>query len=59
MGICFMFGTLVGVGDAVVVRQFANKEYVQGEAEEKAANASISHGITAVVILATGLFLYL
>ncbi|KAH7234911.1 uncharacterized protein BKA55DRAFT_579651 [Fusarium redolens] len=59
MGICFMFGTLVGVGDAVIVRQFANKEFVQGEAEEKAVNASISHGVTAVVILATGLFLYL
>ncbi|KAF5246152.1 hypothetical protein FANTH_6919 [Fusarium anthophilum] len=59
MGICFMIGTFVGVGDAVIVRQFANKEYVQGEAEDKAANASISHGITAVLILATGLFLYL
>ncbi|SCO50903.1 uncharacterized protein FFNC_13479 [Fusarium fujikuroi] len=59
MGICFMLGTFVGVGDAVIVRQFANKEYVQGEAEEKAVSASISHGITAVVILATGLFLYL
>ncbi|KAF5612383.1 uncharacterized protein FSUBG_1460 [Fusarium subglutinans] len=59
LGICFMFGTFVGVGDAVIVRQFANKEYVEGEAEEKAVNASISHGITAVIILATGLFLYL
>ncbi|KAF5567934.1 hypothetical protein FNAPI_510 [Fusarium napiforme] len=59
MGICFMFGTFVGVGDAVIVRQFGNKEYVRGEAEEKAASASINHGITAVLILATGLFLYL
>ncbi|KAF4960176.1 hypothetical protein FGADI_1195 [Fusarium gaditjirri] len=59
MGICFMFGTVVGVGDAVIVRQFANKEYVQGGEEDKASSASISHGITAVVILATGLFLYL
>ncbi|KAM0540958.1 hypothetical protein ACHAPJ_013443 [Fusarium lateritium] len=59
LGICFMFGTLVGVGDAIVVRQFANKEYVQAEAEETAAKASISHGVTGVLILATGLFLYL
>lgn len=59
MGICFMFGTLVGVGDAVLVRQFANKEFTKDEAEDKATKASISHGITAVLILATGLFLYL
>lgn len=59
MGIFFMFGTLVGVGDAVLVRQFANKEFIQGEAEDKATKASISHGISAVLILATGLFLYL
>jgi hypothetical protein len=54
-----MFGTLVGVGDAVLVRQFANKEFIQGEAEDKATKASISHGVSAVLILATGLFLYL
>ncbi|KAL4731956.1 hypothetical protein ACLX1H_000955 [Fusarium chlamydosporum] len=59
MGICFMFGTLVGVGDAVIVRQFANKSYVQGEAEDKATKASISHGVTGILILTTGLFLYL
>jgi hypothetical protein len=59
MGICLMFGTLVGVGDAVLVRQFANKEFIQGEAEDKATKASISHGVSAVLILATGLFLYL
>lgn len=59
MGICFMFGTLVGVGDAVLVRQFANKEFIKDEAEDKATKASVSHGITAVLILATGLFLYL
>ncbi|KAF4342150.1 hypothetical protein FBEOM_3883 [Fusarium beomiforme] len=59
MGIFFMFGTLVGVGDAVIIRQFANKEYVQGEAEKEAAKASISHGIAAVGIFGTGLFLYL
>ncbi|KAF4455767.1 hypothetical protein F53441_1966 [Fusarium austroafricanum] len=59
MGLCFMIGTFVGVGDAVIIRQFANKEDVQGEAEEKAIAASISHGVTAVLIFATGLFLYL
>ncbi|KAM0345082.1 hypothetical protein ACHAPU_006968 [Fusarium lateritium] len=59
MGICFMFATCVGVGDAVVVRQFANKEYVQGAAADKATKSSIGHGISAVLILATGLFLYL
>ncbi|KAF5597018.1 hypothetical protein FPANT_4172 [Fusarium pseudoanthophilum] len=59
MGICFMFRTFVEVGDAVIVRQFGNKEYVRGEAEEKAASASINHGIVAVLTLATGLFLYL
>ncbi|KAF4964751.1 hypothetical protein FSARC_7350 [Fusarium sarcochroum] len=59
LGIGFMFGTIVGVGDAVIIRQYANREFVQGEAEETAANASISHGVTAVLILATGLFLYL
>ncbi|KAF4997512.1 hypothetical protein FGRMN_3876 [Fusarium graminum] len=59
MGICFMFATFVGVGDAVVVRQFANKDFVQGSAADKATKSSISHGISAVLILATGLFLYL
>jgi hypothetical protein len=59
MGICFMCGTFVGIGDAVIVRQFANKDYVQGESEEKATRASISHAVTGVLILATGLFLYL
>ncbi|KAM0250786.1 hypothetical protein ACHAP5_002003 [Fusarium lateritium] len=59
MGICFMFGTLVGVGDAVLVRQFANKEFIKGEAKDKATQTSIGHGVSAVLILATGLFLYL
>ncbi|KAF5020285.1 hypothetical protein F66182_7661 [Fusarium sp. NRRL 66182] len=61
LGICLMFGTVVGVGDAVVVRKFANSESIQGEVEveEEAANASIGHGVTAVVIFATGFFLYL
>jgi hypothetical protein len=59
MGICFIFGSLVGIGDAVIVRRFANQDYIQGETEEKATKASISHAVTGVVILATGLFIYL
>ncbi|RGP70949.1 hypothetical protein FSPOR_3636 [Fusarium sporotrichioides] len=59
MGICFIFGSLVAAGDAVVVRRFANQEHIQGVIEEKATKASISHAVTGVVILATGLFLYL
>uniref|UniRef100_A0A4E9E7L2 Uncharacterized protein n=1 Tax=Gibberella zeae TaxID=5518 RepID=A0A4E9E7L2_GIBZA len=59
MGICFIFGSLVAAGDAFIVRRFANQEHVQGETEEKATKASISHAVTGVVILATGLFLYL
>ncbi|KAG8672525.1 hypothetical protein FPOAC1_005801 [Fusarium poae] len=59
MGICFICGSLVAAGDAVVVRRFANQEHIQGEFEEKATKASISHAITGVAVLATGLFLYL
>ncbi|KAH7254939.1 hypothetical protein MRS44_016406 [Fusarium solani] len=59
LGICLITGTTVGLGDAWIIRQFAKDEGVQGEAKAEATKASISHAITAVVILATGVFLVL
>lgn len=59
LGICLITGTTVGLGDAWIMRQFARDEGVQGDAKIEASKASISHAITAAVILATGVFLVL
>ncbi|KAI8652468.1 hypothetical protein NCS57_01310800 [Fusarium keratoplasticum] len=59
LGICLILGTTVGLGDAWIIRQFAKDEGVQGEAKTEAAKASVSHAVTAAVILATGIFLVL
>ncbi|KAF4469095.1 hypothetical protein FALBO_4007 [Fusarium albosuccineum] len=59
LGLCMMLGTVVGLGDAVIIRQFAKDEGVVGEAKAEATKASINHAVTAVLIFATGVFLYL
>ena len=59
LGICFLTGSIVGLGDAWIIGQFAKDDAVSGDAESEASKASVNHGITAVFILATGLLLLL
>lgn len=59
LGILFIAGTAVGLGDSWIIGQFAKDQNVLGEAKKEASAASVSHGFTAVFILATGLFLFL
>ncbi|KAF4978006.1 hypothetical protein FZEAL_5551 [Fusarium zealandicum] len=58
LGVCLLAGTVVGLGDAWIMRQFAKEEGVVGEAESDASKASVGHGVTAILIFATGLFLF-
>lgn len=59
LGLTLLTGTVVGLLDAWLMRQYAQDLSVVGEAKEEAKKASTSHAMTAVVIFATGLFLYL
>ena len=55
LGLSMLLGSVVGVGDALLVNRFAEK--VGGEVGEEAKKAGFGHGIAAVVIAATGLAL--
>lgn len=56
LGLSLMLGTVVGVGDAVLVRNFA--ESVGSEEGEEARKASWGHAGAAVVIAVTGTVLF-
>jgi hypothetical protein len=69
LGLGLVCGTVVGLGDAMILRSYAREleasakgdeddDKVPKEARELAAGKSIGHAITAVVILAVGLGLF-
>ncbi|KAF2795754.1 hypothetical protein K505DRAFT_348408 [Melanomma pulvis-pyrius CBS 109.77] len=58
LGICMMFGTLVALGDAWIVRQFGKSSELEEEARIEASKASTGHALVSVPILATGLTLF-
>jgi hypothetical protein len=59
LGICLITGTVVALGDSWLVGQFAKDQNVLGQAKKEASAASMSHVVTSIFILATGLFLFL
>jgi hypothetical protein len=52
LGLSMLFGAVVAIGDAVVVRRFA--ERVGGEIGEEAKTGRAGHGVVAVLIAITG-----
>lgn len=57
LGICLTVGTVVALGDAWIVGQFAKSDGVSEDAKEEAGRASLGHAIVAVPVLATGIAL--
>jgi hypothetical protein len=55
LGIGLTLGTLVGLGDAWILRRFEGSAGVEGEAKTLAAEKSTAHALTSLVILSVGL----
>ena len=54
IGITFVVGTVVGLGDAWILSQLAQREGVSGEAERLATEKSMGHAFMAFPIAALG-----
>ena len=58
LGIYMLIGTGVALGDAWVVRAFANVDGLEKKVEEEVKAASMGHAIVSVPIVATGVALF-
>ncbi|KAF2022142.1 hypothetical protein BU24DRAFT_417801 [Aaosphaeria arxii CBS 175.79] len=52
LGLSMLLGTVIGVGDALLVNRFGDK--VGGEVGAEAKKAGLGHGVAAVIIAAIG-----